>query len=110
MGLAGVLVCTDKHEATVWALQAVRPRGVVVEIGLPTTPFPVEAFNLVFNEIVFKGSLVSNRQEAEDMMKAVAKHNIKTEIHTVSLEEALDLPDMYMNPHLKGRLVVKMAT
>lgn len=109
MGLAGAIICTDIHEATIWTLQAVRPRGVVVEIGLPTKPFPVEAFNLVFREIVFKGSLLSNRQQAEDMMKAVAKYKIKTEIHTVSMKEALDLPELYMNPHLKGRLVVKIA-
>lgn len=109
MGLAGIMICTDKHEATIWALQAVRPRGVVVEIGLPVKPFPVEAFNLIFNEIVFKGSLLASQQQAEDMMKAISKYRIRTEIHPVSLEEAVDLPDMYMNPHLKGRLVVNMA-
>lgn len=109
MGLAGVVICTDKHEATTWALQSVRPRGVVVEIGLPTKPLPVEAFNLVFNELVFKGSLVANTKQAEDMMTAVAKFKIKTEVHPVSLEEAVRLPEMYMDPHLKGRLVVKMA-
>jgi D-arabinose 1-dehydrogenase-like Zn-dependent alcohol dehydrogenase len=109
LGLAGAIITTDKHEATTWALTAVRPRGVVVEIGLPTEPFPVEAFNLVFREIVYKGSLLSSRQQAEDMMKVVAKNKVRTEIHPVSLDEAVDLPEKYMDPHLKGRLVVSFS-
>jgi D-arabinose 1-dehydrogenase-like Zn-dependent alcohol dehydrogenase len=108
MGLAGVVITTDKHEATEWALQAVRPRGIVVEIGLPTEPFPVEAFNLVFRELTFKGSLLSSQQQAEDMMKAVDKYKVRTQINAVSMEEAVNLPDLYMDPHLKGRLVVVM--
>lgn len=108
LGLAGVIICTDKHEATTWALQAIRTRGIAVEIGLPTDPFPLDAFNLVFREIVYKGSLVSSRTQAEDMMQTVAKHKITTHIRPISMEEALDLPDLYMDKHLKGRLVVKI--
>jgi D-arabinose 1-dehydrogenase-like Zn-dependent alcohol dehydrogenase len=108
VGLAGVIICTDKHEATTWALKAVRTRGIVVEIGLPVDPFPVDAFNLIFRELTYKGSLVSSKEQAQDMMQTVAKHGIATHVTPISLKEGLDVPGLYMNKHLKGRLVVDL--
>ena len=107
LGFAGVVICTDYNDATMWAINHLRPRGVAVEIGLPTKPLSFDAFKVVFDEIQIRGSLVSNKEQAEAMMKVVAEHGISTYINAVTIEEAVDLPDMYMDPHLKGRLVVR---
>ena len=69
--------------------------------------FEFEQLKLAFGETQIRGSVVANKEQTADMMQAVAKHKIRTKITTVNLEEALNLPEMYMNPHLKGRLWVK---
>jgi D-arabinose 1-dehydrogenase-like Zn-dependent alcohol dehydrogenase len=40
------------------------------------------------------------------MMKFVAEKGVRSYVTRIGLEEAVDLPERYMNPHLKGRLVV----
>lgn len=108
-GLAAILVCTDNVEATTWSLETLRPHGVAVPLGLPPSGFQFNAFTMIFNELSVKGSLVANIEQVEDMMKVVAQHKIRSHITTVGMEEVPKLPDMYMDPHLTGRLVLKIA-
>ncbi|KAL4922640.1 chaperonin 10-like protein [Aspergillus aurantiobrunneus] len=105
-GLAAVLVCTDSVQATEWSLKLLRTRGVCVPLGLPTEGFKFSAFDLVFKQLSIKGSLVANQRLVTDMMKLVAEKGIRSHVTTMSLEEGVNLPEMYMDPRLKGRLVV----
>ena len=109
-GLAAILVCTDDVVATEWSLNLVRPHGVAVPLGLPVDGFRFNAFTVIFGELIIKGSLVARRDQIEDMMKVVNEHKIRNVITTVGREEAPKLPDMYMSPHLKGRLVMKISS
>ena len=109
-GLAAVVVCTDNVEVTNWSLGLLRPHGVVVPLGVPTDPFQFNSMALIFNELTIKGSLVATKVQAEDMMKLVAKHQISSHITTIGIDEAPKVTGMYMTPHLKGRLVVKIAS
>jgi D-arabinose 1-dehydrogenase-like Zn-dependent alcohol dehydrogenase len=107
-GLAAVIVCTDHVGITKWSLTTLRPHGVAVPLGLPVEGFSFDAFALIFNEITIKGSLVSNRWQAEDMMAAVARHGIKSHLNVVTMKDGPKLPELYMDQHLKGRLVMKI--
>ncbi|PYH99735.1 alcohol dehydrogenase GroES-like domain-containing protein [Aspergillus ellipticus CBS 707.79] len=107
-GLAGVLICSDSVEATEWSLKLLRTHGVCVPLGLPTEGFKFSAFDFIFKELVVKGSLVANRRMMMDMMKLVEEKGVRSHVRSVTLEEGVDLPDLHMDPHLKGRLVVVM--
>jgi D-arabinose 1-dehydrogenase-like Zn-dependent alcohol dehydrogenase len=107
-GVAGVVVCTDDVAATKWSLTVLRPRGVAVVLGLPTDGFHFSAFDLVFKELVVRGSLVANKTLVDEMMTVVDKHNVRSHVTVVDLKDAPRLPELYMNKHLKGRLVLKM--
>ena len=107
-GLAAVLVCTDNVEATEWSLKLLRTHGVCVPLGLPTEGFKFSAFDVVFKELTIRGSLVANRRLVTEMMQVVAEKGVRSHVQTLKLEEGEDLPDRYMDPHLKGRLVVTM--
>ena len=109
-GLPGIVVTTDNNDATNWALSTLRPRGVAVPLGLPVPNVQFDSFALVFQELTIKGSVVSTKEQAAKMMKAVAKHGIRSHITTIPLEKVPEvLPDAYLDPHLKGRLVVKIS-
>jgi D-arabinose 1-dehydrogenase-like Zn-dependent alcohol dehydrogenase len=77
-------------------------------LGLPTTPLRFDAFDLVFKELKIIGSLVATVEEARKMMKVVDDFGIRSHLNVISIDRAPELPDLYMDPHLKGRLVVKM--
>lgn len=106
IGLNAVVVCNDDIRAAEWSLKLLQPRGTCVPLGLPEKGYHFNAFDLVFNELVIKGSLCASRDSVEAMMKIVAKHNVKSHITTVALEDATSLPIRYIKKDFKGRLVV----
>lgn len=107
-GLAAVIMCMDSVDATKWSLKLLRYHGVCCVLGLPTDELRFNAFDLVFKELSIVGSLVSNRRLLGDMIKLVAEKGIRSRVTTLTLEEAHNLPELYMKPDLKGRLVVAM--
>jgi D-arabinose 1-dehydrogenase-like Zn-dependent alcohol dehydrogenase len=109
-GLAAVLVCTDDVPAVLWSTKILRTRGVVVNIGLPTKPIEFDAFDIVFQEMTVKGSLLASVAQVKEMLKIVDKFGIRSHITTVSLDQTPELPGMYMDAHLKGRLVMKASS
>lgn len=106
IGLNAVIVCTDNVAAAEWSLKLLQPRGTCIPLGLPEMGYSFNAFDLVFKELVIKGSLCANTQSTEAMMKTVDKYKVKSHITSVLLEEAQSLPTKYINRDFKGRLVV----
>ncbi len=64
---------------------------------------------MVSEELTVRGSLVANIKQTEEMMKVVVMHNIKSHNTTVGLEYAPKPTNMYMDQHLKAKLVGKVA-
>ena len=109
-GLAGIVCCTDKQEAITWCLGALRTKGTLVEIGLPVEHIKFDSFDLIFQEKKIVGSLVSTKAQMLEMLKVVEKHNVRSHVTTVTLDQVPELPTRYMDPHLKGRLVMKIES
>jgi D-arabinose 1-dehydrogenase-like Zn-dependent alcohol dehydrogenase len=109
-GLAAIVCCTDSQEAITWSLGALRTRGTLVEIGLPVEHIKFDSFDLIFQEKSIKGSLVATKDQVENMLQVVDKFGIRSHITTVALDQVPELPDRYMDPHLKGRLVMKVES
>jgi len=109
-GLTALVITTDNNDANNWALSTLRPHGVAVPLGLPVPNVQFDSFAFVFQQLTLKGSVLSSREQAEDMMKVVTKHGVRSYVTTIPLEKVTEvLPDAYMDPHLKGRLVVTMS-
>jgi D-arabinose 1-dehydrogenase-like Zn-dependent alcohol dehydrogenase len=85
-----------------------RVHGRCVVMGLPTTPLQFDAFDLVFKELNIVGSLVATFQEARKMTEIVEDFGIESHVKLLSMDKAPDSAALYMEPHLEGRLVIKM--
>lgn len=85
-----------------------RTRGIVVNIGLPTKPIQFEQFDAVFQEKTIKDSLVASIAQVKEMLKIVDRFGIRSRIKTVSVDPTPELPDRYMDPHLKGLPLMKL--
>lgn len=108
IGLHGAVVCTDDVPASDWALHRLQPRGTCVMLGLPEQGFRFDAFNLVFREIVVKGSLHCSVDEVKYMLKDVVENGILSHLTILSLEEGEDIPERAAAHSYEGRLVVKL--
>jgi D-arabinose 1-dehydrogenase-like Zn-dependent alcohol dehydrogenase len=106
IGLDAAIVCTDSVEITDWIAHRLHPRGVLLPLGLPEAGFHFDAFNVVFREIVIKGSLHSSVEEMEEMLVVVAKFNIRSQVNVVKLEEAEALPARVHAREFSGKPVV----
>ncbi|KAI8652950.1 PKS-ER domain-containing protein [Fusarium keratoplasticum] len=87
IGLHGAVACTDDVEASDWALHQLRPRGVCVVLGLPEQSYKFDAFNPVFREIVVKGSIFTNADEAREMLEVVGREGVLSHLTVLKLEE-----------------------
>ncbi|KAM5528248.1 alcohol dehydrogenase GroES-like domain-containing protein [Fusarium oxysporum f. sp. phaseoli] len=109
IGLAGAVTCTDDVGATNWILHRLHPQGVCVVLGLPDTGFKLDAFNLVFREIVVKGSLHCSVDDVKDMVDAaVAHHGIISHVTIIQMDEGEDIPQRAHDRSFTGRLVVRI--
>ncbi|KAL5589282.1 hypothetical protein FOVSG1_011149 [Fusarium oxysporum f. sp. vasinfectum] len=108
IGLSAAVTCTDDVGATDWILHRLHPQGVCVVLGLPDTGFKFDAFNLVFREIVVKGSLHCSVDDVKDMVDAVAHHGIISHVTIIQMEEGEDIPQRAHNRSFTGRLVVRI--
>lgn len=108
IGLAAAVTCLDDVAATDWALHRLRPRGVCVVLGLPDDGFQFDAFNLVFRELVVKGSLHCGVEEVKKMVDAVAEHGITSHLTVIGLDEGENIPERAHSRSYTGRLVVKL--
>lgn len=108
IGLNGSVVCTDDVPASDWALHRLQPRGVCVILGLPLSGFKFDAFNLVFRELVVKGSLHCPVDEVKAMIKAVSANGVVSHLTVLPLEKAEDIPDRAVAHSFTGRLVVTL--
>jgi len=109
-GLKAIMCTTDAGAAITWSLGALRTKGTLVEIGLPVEHIKFDSFDLIFQEKKIVGSLVSTKEQAIELLKVVDKFGIRSHITTVTLDEVPKLPELYMDPHLKGRLVMKIES
>ncbi|KAF2468907.1 GroES-like protein [Lindgomyces ingoldianus] len=107
-GLDAIIVTTDHVPVTLWSLKLLHPNGFCVPLGLPTTGVPFDAFELIFQQHTIIGSVVATQANAQEMLNTVGKLGIRSHLTTVTFEKVLNLPDIYMNTHLKGRLEMKI--
>ncbi|KFA76952.1 hypothetical protein S40288_05221 [Stachybotrys chartarum IBT 40288] len=108
-GLAAAVVCTDSLEANEWTLGLLRAGGTMVALGLPPDKWRFDPSTLVFRELTIKGSYVSSIDSAEQMMKVVDEHGIRSHVTKVPFADVASVVDTYQEESFKGRLVVKIA-
>lgn len=108
MGIDAVITCTDDVSATDWALHRLRYGGVGVVLGLPNDGFKLDPFNIVFRQLVIRGSLHSSVEEVRKMIEVVAREGIRSTITQLPLEEGEAIPERIAAREFRGRLVVTM--
>jgi len=91
-------------------LPMLKTKGTMCCVGLPTTPLPVAAFNLVFFGRSLAGSLIGGIAETQEMLDFCAGHNIAADIELIGVKDINTAYERIEKSDVKYRFVIDMAT
>lgn len=106
-GPHSALLVAVQEEPFQQATQYVRPRGVVVCVGLPANAMlSAPVFDTVARMITIKGSYVGNRADTAEAVEFFRRGLIKAPYTTVGLSELQDVYRLFEEGKVVGRYVV----
>lgn len=91
-------------------LKLLKPRGVLVNVGLPTERYAIRPGMLVGNSKVVAGSNIGGIPETKEMLAFCAEHGIGATIETISADEVTEAYDKVVNGDVRYRYVIDVST
>ena len=91
-------------------LRLLRPRGVMVEIGLPTEPARLRPGTLAAGRRVLTGSMIGGIAETQEMLDFCAEHGITAQIELIAAEKINEAYDRVVSSDVRYRFVIDAAT
>jgi len=109
-GPHGVLVLAPSTKAYEQAALYLRPRGIMVGVGLPSGEFKVNVLDWILQRKTLRGSIVGTRWDLQEALTLAAEGGVKCDIQEGKLEEINKILDDLKNGKVNGRVVLRMAS
>jgi alcohol dehydrogenase (NADP+) len=84
--------------------------GVLVLVGIPADPVPVNAFNLIVPRRQLAGSLIGGIAETQEMLDFCAERSIACDIELIPIDQINQAYDRMLKQDVKYRFVIDMAS
>ena len=91
-------------------LNLLRRDGTLALVGLPETPAPIAAFNLVLRRRRLAGSLIGGIAETQEMLDFCGKHGIMSDIELIKMQDIDQAYERLKRSDVKYRFVIDLAT
>ena len=91
-------------------LALLKPRGAMVEIGLPTEPMQLRANSVAMGRKVLTGSMIGGLPETQETLDFCAEHGIAAEIEMISADQVNEAYDRVVNSDVRYRFVIDAKT
>jgi uncharacterized zinc-type alcohol dehydrogenase-like protein len=82
--------------------------GVMVIVGVPTEPVPLNAFSLIGGNKALAGSLIGGIRETQEMLDFCAKHNIVSDVEVITPDRIEEAYDRTVKSDVRYRFVIDM--
>ena len=82
--------------------------GVMVIVGVPTEPIPLNAFSLIGGNKVLAGSLIGGIPETQEMLDFCAEHNITADVEVIPPDRIEEAYDRTVKSDVRYRFVIDM--
>jgi len=89
-------------------LGLVGPNGVMVIVGIPTEPVPLNALSLIFGNKVLAGSMIGGIAETQEMLDFCAEHNIVSDVEVIAPDKIEEAYDRTVKADVRYRFVIDM--
>jgi uncharacterized zinc-type alcohol dehydrogenase-like protein len=82
--------------------------GVMVIVGVPTDPVPLNAFSLIGGNKVLAGSMIGGIPETQEMLDFCAKHNLVSDVEVIDPSRIEEAYDRTVKSDVRYRFVIDM--
>lgn len=103
------IVATDNIPAFTYAASISRKHDLMVVVGQPSDPVPVTYHQLIFRNIRVIGSLLSNVEEAQEMLNIIAENDIEITVKEYDLNQINTMVEDTHKENIRGRFVITMS-
>jgi uncharacterized zinc-type alcohol dehydrogenase-like protein len=91
-------------------LNLLRRDGVLVMVGVPPKPLPVQAFSLILKRRTLTGSGVGGIHETQDMLDYCANHHITSDVEVIPMQQVNEAFERTLKGDVRYRFVIDMKT
>lgn len=84
--------------------------GVMVVVGVPTEPTPLDAFSVIGGNKVLAGSLIGGIPETQEMLDFCAEHNVTADVEIISPDRIEEAYDRTIKSDVRYRFVIDMQS
>ena len=84
--------------------------GVMVIVGVPTEPTPLNAFSLIGGNKALAGSLIGGIPETQEMLDFCAEHNITSDVEVITPDRIEEAYERTVKADVRYRFVIDMQT
>jgi uncharacterized zinc-type alcohol dehydrogenase-like protein len=82
--------------------------GVMVVVGVPTEPIPLNAFSLIGGNKVLAGSLIGGIPETQEMLDFCAEHGVTSDVEIITPDQIEAAYDRTIKSDVRYRFVIDM--
>lgn len=91
-------------------LATLKPRGVMVEIGIPSEPMSLRAGSVTGGRKILTGSMIGGIPETQEMLDFCAEHGITAQIELISADKINEAWDRVVSSDVRYRFVIDAKT
>lgn len=91
-------------------MSLLKTNGVHICVGVPPTPYQVNAFTIIGGRKSLAGSSIGGLPETQEMLDFCAKHNITSDIELIDIKNIHAAYDRMTKGDVRYRFVIDMAT
>ncbi len=84
--------------------------GVMVLVGAPNEPLPVQAFSLIPKRRSLAGSTIGGIRETQEMLDFCGQHNIGADIEIISIDKINEAYERLLKSDVRYRFVIDIAS
>ncbi|HVF46582.1 MAG TPA: NAD(P)-dependent alcohol dehydrogenase, partial [Pyrinomonadaceae bacterium] len=84
--------------------------GVMVVVGVPTTPYSLNAFSLIGGNKVLAGSLIGGIPETQEMLDFCAEHGATSDVEVITPDRIEEAYERTVKADVRYRFVIDLAT
>jgi uncharacterized zinc-type alcohol dehydrogenase-like protein len=82
--------------------------GVMVVVGVPTTPYALNAFSLIGGNKVLAGSLIGGIPETQEMLDFCAEHGVTSDVEVITPDRIEEAYQRTVKSDVRYRFVIDM--
>ncbi|GAB2769139.1 NAD(P)-dependent alcohol dehydrogenase [Salinimicrobium soli] len=91
-------------------LNLLNTNGVMVLLGIPPEPSPVQAGQLIMKRKSLVGSLVGGIKETQEMLDYCAEHGIVSDVEMINIDQINEAYERTLNSDVRYRFVIDMKS